>query len=212
MDSHTMAEKARKRRDPEERRAEILAAAFSLFSERGFAATRIEDIATRAGIAKGTVYLHFPDKEALFTSLAAGMASPILARMSAMTASDAMAPKTIIAGLYALAESEILGTDRRHMLRLLISEGQFFPVVAEFYHRNVLSVGLGMLRQVLQRAAERGELRNPALAAMPQLIFAPILMSVIWKSLFEPYEHLDTKALFETFLETLFLPSEGEDS
>ncbi|WP_147181006.1 MULTISPECIES: TetR/AcrR family transcriptional regulator [Alphaproteobacteria] len=207
-----MAEKARKRRDPEERRAEILAAAFSLFSERGFAATRIEDIATRAGIAKGTVYLHFPDKEALFTSLAAGMASPILARMSAMTASDAMAPKTIIAGLYALAESEILGTDRRHMLRLLISEGQFFPVVAEFYHRNVLSVGLGMLRQVLQRAAERGELRNPALAAMPQLIFAPILMSVIWKSLFEPYEHLDTKALFETFLETLFLPSEGEDS
>lgn len=205
-----MTERTRRRRDPEERRAEILAAAFALFSERGFAATRIEDVAARAGIAKGTVYLHFPDKEALFTSLASGMASPILARMAEMANNDRIPPRTVIAGLYAMADSEILGTDRRHMLRLLISEGQFFPVVAEFYHRNVLSVGLALLRRVLERAVERGELRNPKIATVPQLVFAPVLMAVIWKSLFEPYEHLDTKAVFETFLETLFLPSEGE--
>lgn len=205
-----MTERTRRRRDPEERRAEILAAAFALFSERGFAATRIEDVAVRAGIAKGTVYLHFPDKEALFTSLASGMASPILARMAEMANNDRIPPRTVIAGLYAMADSEILGTDRRHMLRLLISEGQFFPVVAEFYHRNVLSVGLALLRRVLERAVERGELRNPKIATVPQLVFAPVLMAVIWKSLFEPYEHLDTKAVFETFLETLFLPSEGE--
>ncbi|MHA7968076.1 TetR/AcrR family transcriptional regulator [Rhizobium sp. CAU 1783] len=205
-----MTERTRRRRDPEERRAEILAAAFALFSERGFAATRIEDVAARAGIAKGTVYLHFPDKEALFTSLASGMASPILARMAEMANNDRIPPRTVIAGLYAMADSEILGTDRRHMLRLLISEGQFFPVVAEFYHRNVLSVGLALLRRVLERAVERGELRNPKIATVPQLVFAPVLMAVIWKSLFEPYEHLDTRAVFETFLETLFLPSEGE--
>lgn len=205
-----MTERTRRRRDPEERRAEILAAAFALFSERGFAATRIEDVAARAGIAKGTVYLHFPDKEALFTSLASGMASPILARMAEMANNDRIPPRTVIAGLYAMADSEILGTDRRHMLRLLISEGQFFPVVAEFYHRNVLSIGLALLRRVLERAVERGELRNPKIATVPQLVFAPVLMAVIWKSLFEPYEHLDTKAVFETFLETLFLPSEGE--
>ncbi|NML72584.1 helix-turn-helix transcriptional regulator [Rhizobium sp. S-51] len=207
-----MTEKTRRRRDPEERRAEILAAAFALFSERGFAATRIEDVAARAGIAKGTVYLHFPDKEALFTSLASGMASPLLARMAEMANNDRIPPKSVIAGLYAMADSEILGTDRRHMLRLLISEGQFFPVVAEFYHRNVLSVGLALLRRVLERAAERGELRNPKVAEVPQLVFAPVLMSIIWKSLFEPYEHLDTKTVFATFLETLFLPSEGEAS
>ncbi|MBV2185718.1 MAG: TetR/AcrR family transcriptional regulator [Rhizobium sp.] len=205
-----MTEKIRKRRDPEERRAEILAAAFALFSERGFAATRIEDVAARAGIAKGTVYLHFPDKQALFTSLASGMASPILASMEAMAANDAIPGRVMIAGLYALAQKEILGTDRRHMLRLLLSEGQFFPVVAEFYHRNVLTVGLRLLRQVLERAAARGELRNPGIAAMPQLVFAPVLMSIIWMTLFEPYEHLDTEALFETFLETLFLPAQGD--
>jgi len=204
-----MSEKHRRRRDPEERRAEILAAALALFSERGFAATRIEDVAARAGIAKGTVYLHFPDKEALFTSLASGMASPILERMEAMAAHDDMPGRLVITGLYALAQQEILGTERRHMLRLLMSEGHYFPTVAEFYHRNVLSVGLGLLRRVLERAARRGELRNPGLAAVPQIVFAPILMSVIWTSLFEPYEHLDTDLLFRTFLDTLFLPPEG---
>lgn len=204
-----MSDKSRRRRDPEERRAEILAAALASFSERGFAATRIEDVAARAGIAKGTVYLHFPDKEALFTSLASGMASPILERMEAMAAHDDMPGRLVITGLYALAQQEILGTERRHMLRLLMSEGQYFPTVAEFYHRNVLSVGLGLLRRVLERAARRGELRNPGLAAVPQIVFAPILMSVIWTSLFEPYEHLDTDLLFRTFLDTLFLPPEG---
>lgn len=209
MDSDRMSDKSRRRRDPEERRAEILAAALSLFSERGFAATRIEDVAARAGIAKGTVYLHFPDKEALFTSLASGMASPILERMEAMAAQDAMPGRLVIAGLYALAQQEIIGTERRHMLRLLMSEGHYFPTVAEFYHRNVLSVGLGLLRRVLERAARRGELRNPDVANVPQIVFAPILMSVIWKSLFEPYQHLDTDLLFKTFLDTLFLPPEG---
>lgn len=204
-----MSNKSRRRRDPEERRAEILAAALASFSERGFAATRIEDVAARAGIAKGTVYLHFPDKEALFTSLASGMASPILERMEAMAAHDDMPGRLVITGLYALAQQEILGTERRHMLRLLMSEGHYFPTVAEFYHRNVLSVGLGLLRRVLERAARRGELRNPGLAAVPQIVFAPILMSVIWTSLFEPYEHLDTDLLFRTFLDTLFLPPEG---
>ena len=209
MDASPMSDKSRRRRDPEERRAEILAAALALFSERGFAATRIEDVAARAGIAKGTVYLHFPDKEALFTSLASGMASPILERMEAMAAHDDMPGRLVITGLYALAQQEILGTERRHMLRLLMSEGHYFPTVAEFYHRNLLSVGLGLLRRVLERAARRGELRNPGLAAVPQIVFAPILMSVIWTSLFEPYEHLDTGLLFETFVDTLFLPPEG---
>jgi AcrR family transcriptional regulator len=156
-----MNEKTRRRRDPEERRAEILAAAFALFSERGFAATRIEDVAARAGIAKGTVYLHFPDKEALFTSLASGMASPILANMQAMAANDAIPGRMMIAGLYTLAQNEILGTDRRHMLRLLLSEGQFFPAVAEFYHRNVLTVACACC------ARSSNALRNGASCAIP---------------------------------------------
>ncbi|NKN35479.1 TetR/AcrR family transcriptional regulator [Agrobacterium sp. a22-2] len=207
-----MTEKSRRRRDPQERRAEILAAALNLFSERGFAATRIEDVAARAGIAKGTVYLHFPDKEALFTSLASGMASPILARMEVLAANDAMSSRAMVAGLYELVQTEILGTERRHMLRLLLAEGQLFPVVTEFYHRNVMTVGLRILRAVLERAAKRGELRSAKVAAVPQVVFAPVLLSIIWSTLFEPYEHLDSRGLFEAFLDTLFLPPQGDAS
>lgn len=207
-----MTEKSRRRRDPQERRAEILAAALNLFSERGFAATRIEDVATRAGIAKGTVYLHFPDKEALFTSLASGMASPILARMEVLAANDAMSSRAMVAGLYELVQTEILGTERRHMLRLLLAEGQLFPVVTEFYHRNVMTVGLRILRAVLERAAKRGELRSAKVAAVPQVVFAPVLLSIVWSTLFEPYEHLDSRGLFEAFLDTLFLPPQGDAS
>lgn len=207
-----MAEKSRRRRDPQERRADILAAALSLFAERGFAATRIEDVAARAGIAKGTVYLHFPDKEALFTSLASGMASPILARLEELAANDAMSSRSVVAGLYQLVQTEILGTDRRHMLRLLLAEGQLFPVVTEFYHRNVMTVGLRILRTVLERAAKRGELRSAKVAAVPQVVFAPVLLSIIWSTLFEPYEHLDSRSLFEAFLDTLFLPPQGDAS
>ena len=85
-----MAERKREKRDPEQRRAEILAAAFACFAERGFAATRMEDVASRAGIAKGTVYLHFPDKERLFIDLVSGIAAPILGEVGGMVEKDAI--------------------------------------------------------------------------------------------------------------------------
>ncbi|MCM2475923.1 TetR/AcrR family transcriptional regulator [Rhizobium sp. CG5] len=207
-----MTEKSRRRRDPQERRADILAAALSLFAERGFAATRIEDVAAKAGIAKGTVYLHFPDKEALFTSLASTMASPILEQMEMLAANDAISSRAMVAGLYELVQTEILGTVRGQMLRLLLAEGQFFPVVTEFYHRNVMTVGLRILRTVLERAAKRGELHSAKIAAFPQMAFAPVLLSIVWQTLFEPYEHLDTRGLFEAFLDTLFRTPQGDAS
>lgn len=200
-------QKPKRRRDPEERRAEILAAAFALFSERGFAATRIEDVAARAGIAKGTVYLHFPDKEALFISLASSIASPILGRLEAMAAAaDAVPARAILHGFFRLVDQEVLQTERRHLLRLMLAEGPLFPVVTEFYHTNIIKRAMPLLRQVLEGAAKRGELRNPAIAAFPQLVFAPVLLSIVWRTLFEAYEHLDAPGLFETFLDTIFVP------
>jgi AcrR family transcriptional regulator len=201
-----MAERKRKKRDPQQRRAEILAAAFACFSERGFAATRMEDVAARAGIAKGTVYLHFPDKEALFTELVSGVVSPILGQIDGLAANEAIRPRFAVSMFYTLFKREVLETDRRHLLRLILAEGPMFPAVTEFYHREIISKGLGVLRILLKRAAERGELRNPALAEMPQIIMSPALLSIIWATLFERYEHLDTQKLFDTFLDTLFVP------
>ncbi|MDQ0136265.1 AcrR family transcriptional regulator [Neorhizobium galegae] len=204
-----MAERKREKRDPQQRRAEILAAAFACFSERGFAATRMEDVAARAGIAKGTVYLHFPDKEALFTELVSGIASPILGRIEGLAVNEAIPPRFAISMFYTLFRREVLETDRRHLLRLILAEGPMFPAVTEFYHREIISKGLGVLRTLLARAADRGELRHPAIADIPQIVIAPALLSIVWMTLFEAYEHLDTQKLFDAFLETLFVPEGG---
>lgn len=199
----------RRKVEPEQRRADILKAAFACFAERGFAMTRMEDVAARAGIAKGTVYLHFPDKEALFISLVSGIASPILGEVGAVVEADLVPPRQAIAMFYAVFQREVLETERLHLLRLIIAEGPAFPAITEFYHREVIAHGLRILRTLLERAAERGDLRNPELARTPQIVMAPALMSIIWRTLFEQYEHLDTDRLFADFLDTLFLPPDG---
>ncbi|PWE57353.1 TetR/AcrR family transcriptional regulator [Metarhizobium album] len=201
-----MKESKRKAVSPEQRKREILDAAFAVFTERGFAATRIEDIAARAGIAKGTVYLHFADKEALFTGLVAGLASPVLAEIGAVAIRDGLTGRQAVTLLYDTFVRLVLRTERRHLIRLIISEGPAFPAIAEIYHRDVISVGLKALQQVLSRAAERGELRAPAVAAVPQIVASPLILSIVWGSLFERLEPLDTKKLFDAFLDTLFMP------
>ncbi len=204
-----MAEKKREKRDPEQRRAEILAAAFACFAERGFAATRMEDVATRARIAKGTVYLHFPDKERLFIELVSGIASPILGEVGSVVLNETIPARSVVSMFYSLFKRQVLETERRHLLRLILAEGPMFPVVTEFYYREIITKGLSILRTVLARAAARGELRNPAVADVPQLVMAPALMSIVWATLFEGYEHLDTEKLFDAFLDTLFVAEGG---
>ena len=201
-----MAVRKRERRDPQQRKAEILEAALALFAERGFAATRMEDVAVRAGIAKGTVYLHFPDKEALFIELVSGIASPILGEIDRLVQDESVPPRFAVSMFYTLFRREVLETDRRHLLRLVLAEGPMFPGVTEFYHREIISKRLGVLRILLARADARGDLRNPAVADVPQLIIAPALTSIIWSTLFERYEHLDTQKLLDTFLDTVFFP------
>ena len=201
--------KPRRKVEPEQRRAEILQAAFACFAERGFAMTRMEDVAARAGIAKGTVYLHFPDKEALFTSLVSGIASPLLGEIGAAVDEDRVPPRQMLTMFYGLFRREVLETERRHLLRLIIAEGPAFPAITEYYHREIIAHGLGILKALLRRAAERGQLRNPDIARTPQIVMAPALMAVIWKTLFETYEHLDAEALFADFVDTLFEPENG---
>src|SRR6266536_4205889 len=120
------------------RREAILAAALDEFSAQGFAATRLDDVARRAGVAKGTIYLHFRDKEALFQDLVRSVLSPLVGMLETIAQTDAP--------LRALAErivdvfvEEIYGTRRKDVIRLIITEGPRFPHLAEFYYREVLS-------------------------------------------------------------------------
>ncbi len=177
--------------EPAARRDAILDAALTVFAERGFEAARLDDVAAQAGVAKGTLYLYFKDKEALFEEVVRSAASPIVERLSVLAAAPDMPMTVMLDALFGLFEKEVLGTRRKLLIRLIIAEGPRFPRIAEFYFRDVISRIMPMLSKIAQRAADRGELPNDAVARYPQLVAAPLLLSVIWDGLFARISPLD---------------------
>jgi AcrR family transcriptional regulator len=186
---------ARKARSNERREA-ILAAALAEFSARGFEATRLDDVAARAKIAKGTIYLYFRDKESLFQELIRAMLTPLVGAIEALGAADM--PLAVLADrLVDVFVREVYETPRKDVVRLMITEGRRFPKVAEFYYREVLSHIMAAVRSIIRRAAARGEV--PAeLIDFPQILVAPGLVAIIWSGLFERFEPLDVRAMMKT--------------
>ena len=189
------------RRD--ERRAAILAAALEEFAARGFAATRLDDVARRAGVAKGTIYLHFRDKESLFQELVRSMLSPLVGTIEAAALRD-LPIRAVVETIVDLIVNEIYGTRRKDVIRLIIAEGSRFPKLAEFYYREVIARVLPVVRARLTLAVERGELPHNALARFPQLLVAPALVSIMWNALFGRLAPLDVRELMRAHLEVLF--------
>jgi AcrR family transcriptional regulator len=194
---------------PEERQSHILKAALDVFSEHGFASTRLEDVAQRAGVAKGTLYLYFPDKEALFERMLQSVVAPALTRLAALAADETIPPATAIEHLFAFLQTEVLNTPREKVIRLIVSEGPRFPRLAKFYYDEVISKGLASLRVIAARGKGRPAHNIEALARFPQLLFAPVLTSIVWRSLFSEFESLDIPAFLETYKRILLQP-EGE--
>jgi len=186
-----------------ERREAILAAALEEFSASGFAATRLDDVARRAGIAKGTIYLYFRSKESLFQELVRSMLSPVVGAIEAAPATD-LPVRAVAEKIIDLFVTEIYGTRRKDVLRLIIAEGPRFPKLAAFYYHEVIERVLAALRALLTRAVERGELPNDVLVRFPQLLIAPALVAVVWSALFDRIAPLDVRALMRAHLVLLF--------
>jgi len=192
---------ARKARSGERREA-ILASALDEFSSRGFEAARLDDVARRAGVAKGTIYLYFRDKESLFQELIRTMLTPLVGTIEALGQADV--PLPVLADRIAdLFVSQVYETRRKDVVRLMISEGRRFPKLAEFYYQEVLSRIIAAVRTLLQRAAARGEVPE-GLAEFPQIVAAPGLVAIIWNGLFERFEPLDVRKMMKTHLDLLF--------
>jgi AcrR family transcriptional regulator len=179
---------------PEARRAAILDAALDGFSSRGYAEARLDDIAAAAGVGKGTIYLYFRDKQDLFQQLLKSAALPVLDLASNLAARPDIPTRAILAAVVELFRREVLGTRRKEILRLIIAEGGRFPELAAFYHREVVSRGLALLRTVLERGVARGEV-DPAYARHPQLVMAPLVMALLWDALFSPVDPLPVEDL-----------------
>jgi AcrR family transcriptional regulator len=187
----------------------ILAAALDEFAARGFAAARLDDVARRAGVAKGTIYVHFRDKVTLFEELVRSALVPVIAAAESAPMAD-MPLRLFAERLIETFVREIYGTRRKDVLRLIITEGERFPQLAHIYYREVIARALKVLRGVVQRAVERGEIGDDALLRFPQLLIAPGLVAVIWDAVFSRFEPLDVPAMMRKHLDLLFAALEGK--
>lgn len=184
------------------RREAILSAALEEFSAQGFAAARLDDVAKHAGVAKGTIYLYFADKETLFQELVRSMLTPLIGHFETLATTEIPFP-VLADRLVDVAAREVIGSRRRDIIRLIISEGPRFPAIADFYYREILSRVFTALRTILQRAFDRGELRHRGLVEFPQLLAAPVLVGVAWNSLFEKQAPLDARAMLKAHIDIL---------
>jgi AcrR family transcriptional regulator len=185
------------------RRDAILTAALDEFAARGFAAARLDDVASRAGVAKGTIYLYFKDKESLFQELVRTMLSPIVGAIEAMPRGDVSA-RAIAERIADVFVQEIFGTRRKDIIKLIVTEGARFPKLAEFYYHEVIERVVAVMRTILKQAVARGELKSDALARFPQLLVAPALVAIVWNGMFEKLAPLDVRALMQAHIELLF--------
>ncbi|GMO14409.1 TetR/AcrR family transcriptional regulator [Bradyrhizobium sp. TM233] len=187
----------------QERRAAIVDAAMEEFIARGFAATRLDDIAKRAGVAKGTIYLHFKDKESMFEELVRVVIVPVVARLTALPPPTGSV-RDLVEAFAGNFLKEVIGTRRGDLVRLIVAEGPRFPSVADFYYREVVSRGIAAMRTLIELGIARGEIRDKDLARYPQILVAPAMIAVIWQSLFARHAPLDAQDMLRVHLDLIF--------
>jgi AcrR family transcriptional regulator len=175
-------------------------AALDEFIEKGFAAARIEDIARRASVAKGTIYLHFSDKEQLFEAIVKQEIRPKIDAAAAIAKSGGSL-RDFIQGTLLPVLDEMAHTKRGAVIRLLIGEAGRFPKLAEVYYRVVIEPGLSAIRMLVSHAKQQGELTGDLFVEFPQLLVAPLVLAVIWKGLFERFHSLDVNRMANGYFE-----------
>lgn len=170
----------RRARRKQARPAEIVQAALHLFADRGFAATKLEDVAAAAGIGKGTIYLYFSTKEDVFRAV---VRQAVLPNLEAATALAAEPQRSAADTLRLLAEHflAMLDSDLTAIPKLIVAEAGNFPSLAQFYADEVARKGMALIRGILARGIERGEFRPIDLDGALPLFSAPFLLLALWK-------------------------------
>ena len=177
------------------RPGELATAALELFVERGFSATRLDDVAKRAGVSKGTLYLYFDSKEDLFKGVVReGIVSRIAEaeeRVRAHTGPTTEVLRELIHDWWAQIGSTKLGG----ITKLMMSEAGNFPELAAFYHEEVVMRGTALFAMVIQRGITSGEFRQVALDVVPRLACAPVIMLMLWRNSYDHCIHASIKPL-----------------
>jgi hypothetical protein len=192
-------------RRKDQRPAEVLAAALHVFVERGYAATRLDDIAARAGVSKGTLYLYFPNKEELFKALVRETLVAEIERFGReMADSNASASERVRVTLHrwwTVFGSTQLGG----IAKLIMAEAGNFPALAQFFHDEVVEPTQQLMESIIQTGMASGEFRNGDARVLARLLLAPMMMKTLWQQSFARHcavgRDVDARELIDTHLD-----------
>jgi AcrR family transcriptional regulator len=192
------------RRRKEARPSEIVAAAFAVFSDKGFAAARLDEIAARAGVSKGALYLYFETKEDLFRAVVRQSIAPNIGMVVAFAEAFEGSFADLARALLPRAAMTVQATGIGKVVKMVVGEGRNFPELARAWHDEVISVALGALTRLIERAQGRGEVGpgDPRIHAFS--LIGPLLIGVIWRETFEPVgaQPVDLEAIARQHVET----------
>jgi AcrR family transcriptional regulator len=195
----------RGRKQREERHQQILAAAFEEFAANGYAATRLEDVARRGGIAKGTIYLYFKDKQGLFRAVVRSLIHPALETLAGFVGAFSGSAEELLREMLSRHYEQVVRRKRaRAILRLLIAESGKFPQLADIFHREIIAPGVTALRRVLEKGAASGEFRKTKVRDFPQILVAPGVLAALWMLILGERYRLDLNAYISAHMEFVF--------
>jgi AcrR family transcriptional regulator len=187
------------------RPGELASAALDLFIEKGFSATRLDDVAKRAGVSKGTLYLYFDSKEDLFKAVVREGIIAKYAEFEEEMRNFTGSTPDLLRELVNRWWDQIGATRLGGITKLMMSEAGNFPELAKFYHDDVITRGLGIFAAIIQRGITRGEFRPIAIEYAPRICVAPVLMLMLWQHSFDlcGAQQLEPKAYLETHIDML---------
>ena len=194
------------RRRAAERPDEIVAAALAVFAEKGFAAARLEDIAARAGVSKGALYLYFATKEDIFRAVVELAARPNQAALVALAGAGDQGAFADLLRAFAGRVAQVVETSPLGgVVKMVIGEARNFPELARVWHEAVITPSLGALTAAIAAAQARGEVRPGDPRHYAVSLISPMLVGVIWRETFTPVgaAPFDLPALARQHVETL---------
>jgi AcrR family transcriptional regulator len=197
------------RRRKEDRPQEITEAAMAAFAEKGYAATKVEDVAKRAGVSKGLLYLYFKTKEDLFKAVIRSFVVPKIDELTALIDSPDMSSEAFLRGPFLDFAKTLPGSRISMLVRLMIAEGPKHPDLLEFYWDNVVSRGIDTLSVLIERGVASGEFRPTVVNELPHLFVMPVVFSVIFRLLFAK-QSPDTDKLIEAQVDLLLAHMKGD--
>lgn len=199
------SEMKQRRRRPAARPAEILDAALELFAERGFDATRLEDVASRAGLSKAAIYLYFKDKTSLLQAIVQNLVGANIAVAEALVANHEGPAEPAIRQLLAVIANRLAATRLPFILKLIISESRAHPEIGRWYLDTVILKAMPLFRALIEKGIAQGEFRPVNADLAVKSIVAPMLLAALWKAVFEPLgaAPIDAAALADTHADLL---------